>query len=174
MAQQHSQATSGKPEATRKTTRKKKVSKRQQRPAKAGKDTTGSPVNTGKGGIAPPEHSRFQPGVSGNPNGRPLGARNRFAEKVIRSYERVWDMPPVETPEELKEVAKTLCFGDRALMRLGADPEKFVANAIKLVPDEMDIGDKAQSSFRGIMEALVTGKMPKLPSDTFEDDDNGK
>ena len=34
--------------------------------------------NTGKTGYGnPPEHSRFKPGESGNPSGRPQGAKNR-------------------------------------------------------------------------------------------------
>lgn len=42
---------------------------------------TAHPVNTG----AIQENTRFQPGTSGNPKGRPKGARNKFTEVVLKT-----------------------------------------------------------------------------------------
>jgi hypothetical protein len=40
----------------------------------------------------PPEHSRFKPGESGNPGGKPVGARNRlqaaFVDALADDFER--------------------------------------------------------------------------------------
>jgi hypothetical protein len=108
----------------------------------------------------------FPKGVSGNPAGRPKGSRNRFSQVYIDTFERVF-AAGADGPLDPKNL------GEKILLRLAiSDPAEFVKAAGKIVPKEFDIGDKTSGNFRALMELLTTGKMPKLPSDTFEESDD--
>lgn len=66
------------------------------------------PMGTGRGGVPPPEHSRWKPGESGNPGGRPKNPEGLKELKHLTKAElvRAGNMIISMTPEELKEYAE--------------------------------------------------------------------
>ena len=53
----------------------------------------GSP-EAGHGGVVPPRETRFKPGESGNPNGRPKGAATSFEKILEQELERLVEGDP--------------------------------------------------------------------------------
>ena len=51
----------------------------------------------------PSEDTQFKPGHSGNPNGRPKGARNKLSERFIQVLCDDFDQAGVELIERLRE-----------------------------------------------------------------------
>lgn len=56
--------------------------------ARQRKATTPEAEAHGKGGVVPPIHTRWRPGESGNPKGRPKGAATSFACVLEQELER--------------------------------------------------------------------------------------
>jgi hypothetical protein len=75
----------------------------------------------------------FEPGNTYS-TGRPRGARNRLAHKIIEDLSRIWDEPVL--PD--KEITR----GEAALRVMSKqDPVKFVQVYASLVPREMVLSD---------------------------------
>jgi hypothetical protein len=87
----------------------------------------------------------FKPGQSGNPAGRPKGSRNRLCSKAIEELERDFNEHGVTAIIKMRETY----------------PARYLEAVLNLVPKEFDLGDKTQSSFRRVWEALATGKVPE-------------
>ena len=69
--------------------------------------------------------TRFKPGQSGNPAGRPKGAKGRFTEDFWRDLHEVWSE-----------------HGKQAILdTLKADPAKFLAIAASKVPGEVEVSN---------------------------------
>lgn len=117
--------------------------------------TTAVPETTGDKQGKGRESTQFKPGVSGNPAGRPKGSRNKFCKAMLQDFAEVWDRGGIE-----------------ALMQLQKDkPGEFVRASLQWVPQEFELGDKTQGSFRQLLEALTTGKVPASVPDADDDDE---
>ena len=105
--------------------------------------------------LTKPGKKGFQPGVSGNPKGRPRGARNKItqlaealldgeAEKLVRKV--------IELALEGDMVALRLCF-ERIL-----PPRKDRPISVKLSPIEspQDIADASAEVLRAVSEGTIT------------------
>lgn len=51
----------------------------------------------------PPEHSRFKPGQSGNPGGKPVGVRNKLAATFLKSLKADFDLHGKAAIEQARE-----------------------------------------------------------------------
>lgn len=68
------------------------------------------------------ESTRFKPGQSGNPAGRPKGSRNRMSEQFLADFAVVWEEQGIE-----------------ALRKLATDdPAAFVRAAVSLIPKRFE------------------------------------
>jgi hypothetical protein len=63
-------------------------------------------INRGKQNLGP----AWKPGVSGNPAGRPLGARNRFSEDVIHVIAADWAAGGAETVARVRQTDPSTYF----------------------------------------------------------------
>jgi Family of unknown function (DUF5681) len=73
--------------------------------------------------LAPLREHAFRPGQSGNPNGRPKGARNKLTTEFFEDFYAAWQEHGAEA---LKKVAES-------------SPRDFVRAAAMLMPKEFEI-----------------------------------
>src|SRR5262245_55593554 len=67
--------------------------------------------------------NRWLPGQTGNPNGRPLGARTEFSNSFMRDLARVWAKCGADTIEKVA----------------ADDPSRFFAVASTLIPKDVAV-----------------------------------
>lgn len=121
-----------------------------------------APATTEKKQIA----SRFKPGQSGNPAGRPKGSRNKLCEQFIHDLQTVWAEGVALDPDNPKDQTQR---GLVALRKISIErPAAFVGAVAQLVPKEFDLGDKTQAGFKELWTALATGKLPKVETEGDE------
>ena len=108
----------------------------------------------------PPKQSRFKPGQSGNPSGRPKGSKNKRSKSYI---DRVADIVVAEAHREIKvkENGETVSVEViEAVMRsVVASAIKGVAKSQKLMFEILDAASRHKDERRDAMlEAVVTYK----------------
>jgi hypothetical protein len=74
-------------------------------------------------GLLKPGNPAWQPGVSGNPDGRPLGARTKFSEGFYRDLAATWASHGKQAMEETAKL----------------EPAKFLAIAASLIPKSVQL-----------------------------------
>ena len=85
----------------------------------------------------------WKPGQSGNPAGRPVGARNKLAEAFIADYQRLWEREGVGALERLLE----------------QDVGAFCKIAVALAPKELTVN----LEFRDQLSAFLDGMEDVTP-----------
>jgi hypothetical protein len=82
----------------------------------------------------PKQDSKFKPGQSGNPKGRPLGARSKLSKSFLKDLRADWEEG-----------------GLNALQRLRADkPDVYVKVVAELLPKEIDLKAEHDHTHRAV------------------------
>ena len=116
-------------------------------------------------GVPPPEHTRWQPGQSGNPGGRPRGSDVRAV--LLRELAQGWEDDPEPDPElksgkKAREIARALVesglVGNRDVVMSLAE----VINQAQGKPQEF-VAHSGDVTARTVIVNKTTGAPPALP-----------
>jgi hypothetical protein len=104
----------------------------------------------------------FKPGVSGNPSGRPVGSKNKFAEAFWQDFYAAWQE---EGPEALRRCAQD-------------SPKDFCKIAAMLMPKELRSDVQVLSIFAQVKDFAEAYQIAKehigvIEHQQEEDDDQG-
>lgn len=96
--------------------------------------------------------TRFKPGQSGNPNGRPKGSRNKLSELFVSDLMALW--------EQHGRDVLVACIKDK--------PGDVLRAVSALVPKDFHVEHNAGPSFRALWEAVAKGAVPPPAPDEEE------
>ncbi len=104
--------------------------------------------NKGEANVSELKPWLFKPGQSGNPAGRPLGARNRLAETFLEDLYRDWQEHGAQTIETVR----------------ANDPGAYLKIVAGLIPREMQLniglGEQLGAMLERMQEAPANGTPP--------------
>ena len=89
---------------------------------------------------------KFQPGVSGNPNGRPKGSKNKVSEDFVQAYAKIF-------AEKGEGVLRDLAENDKATFaKIGAGfvPKDFnmdTSHPFAIIPPVIEDAEEWQAKF---------------------------
>jgi hypothetical protein len=89
--------------------------------------------------VPPPEHSRWQPGKSPNPGGKPAGARNRLTGAFLHDLADVY-------AEKGKKAIEKLCEDD---------PRSFVRAIVSLCPKQIEAAGPLDGLEDGTLQGFL-------------------
>lgn len=89
--------------------------------SESNEDAMTEPANPKRPGLRPP----WQPGQSGNPAGRPKGARCRFSERFVSDFLADWEQHGAEVIKKVRE----------------EKPDVYLRTAAAILPKVSDDGD---------------------------------
>jgi len=69
------------------------------------------------------QSTKFQPGQSGNPKGRPVGSRNKLSEHFVSDLQELWDE---QGSEILRRIAEE-------------SPDKILAALVQVLPKDFQV-----------------------------------
>ena len=81
--------------------------------------------------------AKFQPGMSGNPNGRPKGSKNKVSEDFVKTYAKIFE-------EQGEQVLRDLAANDKATFaKIGAGfvPKDFnmdMSHPFAVIPEVIE------------------------------------
>jgi hypothetical protein len=101
-----------------------------------------APVDRG----TPANAGRWQPGVSGNPRGRPVGAKGRFSEALVSDFASEWRE---HGPEVIATVRQK-------------DPVAFLQIATRLLPKEFLVQSERPASIENLTDEELEGLIEAL------------
>ena len=90
--------------------------------------------------------AKFQPGVSGNPNGRPKGSKNKVSEDFVKTYARIFE-------EQGEQVLRDLAANDKATFaKIGAGfvPKDFnmeTSHPFAIIPEVIEDPEEWMAEF---------------------------
>lgn len=112
---------------------------------KAKKPKNGAPASTGSeatGRIA----GRFAPGTSGNPGGRPMGARQRLSEDFINALSDDFAKHGVAVVQQVRE----------------EKPVAYLELVAALMPKNVNVEHSGASAFAALWDAIAEGKAEEI------------
>jgi hypothetical protein len=123
----------------------------------------GQPKSTSVGYGHPPEHTRFKPGRSGNPRGRPKGTLNMATvlERTLRERVVINENGRRKTITKLaaaiKQLTNKAASGElKALQLLAALVRSAEERAMKTVAPSSPLDEADEKVFLGILKRLET------------------
>jgi hypothetical protein len=106
--------------------------------------------------LAPLREHAYRPGQSGNPHGRPKGARNKLTTQFFEDFYEAWQQ---HGPEAIKRVAES-------------NPKDFVKAAAMLMPRELelkapldDLSDNELTDLIAAVQSLIAAGPVLTPAD---------